>query len=656
MTVNQYTQPTNVDFMNTYVPIDFGTLYNITQQQQNLVDRARQEVSENIKQIGSFVSPSQQDVQDYYNLTLGRKDISEEIKKLSTDTDYLKDAANRNRFMNLLNTIDYGSISKLREGAQALSARQQNIADLIKQGRYRQQQDLVDVSRYSTLNQGVLKDLSPTPFQDYKQLSDPFFKALRPSDLGQVSKGGARYNRVGIDEKTLANIAESNFGNLVQTPQGSIYYNELLQSYGGDEQKAKQAFVQNVVGSQQEKLMHQDELDPMWMASFEASLPRQGKEEVKATPATRLDFINKTIYENAFGGIGARTQGWLKEHIPYAKSLIDRYPDSYIGIQAKKDLNKLMSVMNSRSNSQNLANQYAQMYRNTGNQGFMLKAAEEQEKFKYYDNQLMNIAAKPVLEKEFKRASGFYLRDVDNKDKFSQQGYVKGVTSGLDAIKGTILLSDNDKLLTGGQFVKIKDDKGVSKNVYQFPNSSGFILPETAFNLMTETSPRKIERKARMRSSSFPVKDLIEQGMFNDVQFLPDNRNNVLKTGGNLQISGKLRIYKEELNKYISDSSPLEWLYGAASPLFAAPVADYLRTEGNEKAIKRLFGGTKVKEMNTEDGETYYEIPVLKTLPSEDENPEFWQTQLQYWQGSRGIGSSAQAKEAYPVSQQQLME
>ena len=29
--------------------------------------------------------------------------------------------------------------------------------------------------------------------------------------------------------------------------------------------------------------------------------------------------------------------------VPYAKSLIDRYPDSYIGIQAKKDLNKLMS-------------------------------------------------------------------------------------------------------------------------------------------------------------------------------------------------------------------------------------------------------------------------------------------------------------------------
>ena len=63
------------------------------------------------------------------------------------------------------------------------------------------------------------------------------------------------------------------------------------------------------------------------------------------------------------------------------------------------------------------------------------------------------------------------------------QGYLKGVNSALDIIKGDVSLLENDDLLTGigGTQHKIQEENGTVKNGYQFSNSRGFLLPETVF-------------------------------------------------------------------------------------------------------------------------------------------------------------------------------
>jgi hypothetical protein len=44
-----------------------------------------------------------------------------------------------------------------------------------------------------------------------------------------------------------------------------------------------------------------------------------------------------------------------------------------------------------------------------------------------------------------------------------------------------------------------------------------------------------------------------------------------------------------------------------------------------DSTIKGLFNGKEVKEIVGEDGKDYYELDILKVLPSYNQSPEYWQ-------------------------------
>ena len=143
-------------------------------------------------------------------------------------------------------------------------------------------------------------------------------------------------------------------------------------------------------------------------------------------------------------------------------------------------------------------------------------------------------------------------------------------------------------------------------------------MPETIFNIAADVKPREIKRAAgTFRSGDFPLKELVEGGKLKDIQFKPDN--GVIKIGDNFALSGKIRIPKDEVTRYIS------------SGIWAGPNDRVLENTGFpttvqsiRSSIEAIFGGRKVTEKVGEDGKEFYEIESYKVLPKEDISSEYW--------------------------------
>ena len=95
MAANMYDQAAQAQFINTYVPINFGELYRIGAAQKAAVDEAAQQFGTQLQKFGEFRSPSRVDTENYYNLTIGRQDFQDAINQMVSNPDYLKDAAYR---------------------------------------------------------------------------------------------------------------------------------------------------------------------------------------------------------------------------------------------------------------------------------------------------------------------------------------------------------------------------------------------------------------------------------------------------------------------------------------------------------------------------------------------------------------------------------
>ena len=74
---------------------------------------------------------------------------------------------------------------------------------------------------------------------------------------------------------------------------------------------------------------------------------------------------------------------------------------------------------------------------------------------------MIGLANKHILRDEFQKTSGFSPISVSGNKEYSKQGYLKGVNSALDMIKGNVSLLESDDLLTGigGSQQEIKDEK-----------------------------------------------------------------------------------------------------------------------------------------------------------------------------------------------------
>ena len=653
MTANRYDQAAEAPIMNTYVPINFGELYRIGATQKAAVDEAAKQFSTALQKFGEFRSPSAVDTQNWYNLTINRKDVQNAINQIANNPDAMKDASFRANLQSLINSTDYSSLSLLKESADNLRAGLEMRAKMEAEGKYKEGWDDSNIPQYDTLgNKRVFSDITPVRYMTADELSNPYFSNLKPSSLGSVWKDGVKYNRAGITYDTLYDIANARFNDLVSTPQGQKYYKEALQAAGGNESVAREAFVGMIADSQRDRIVNQDTVDPLWLIQAKHAASRTGKDEIIRPKPTRLDFLNESITRSVQSRIGSR----FDQYRNYIEGLISKYPNTKIAQDAKKGVQNIDNMMNSYMQLNQAAMQYSNAYRATGNDNDLIVARSASDAADRLQAQMIGLANKHVLRDEFQKVSGFSPISVSGNKEYSKQGYLKGVNSALDMIKGNVSLLESDDLLTGigGSQQEVKDENGTTKNVYQFNDSRGFLLPETVFQIASETTPRKAERVAGIgRDTSFPLKEVLESGNLADVQFLPEGK--MVKVGpGTFALSGKIRIPKETIEQTLGTGL---WSDKGLTRGFADNLVAPFGRQSTRTTLKDLYKAAEVTEVVGEDGHEYFEMNIFKTLPNTNNAPEFWQRVNQRWQGGSptGIGGTTQAKEEYGTSALQTL-
>lgn len=653
MSANRYDQAAEAPILNTYVPINFGELYRIGATQKAAVEDAAKQFGTALQKFGEFRSPSSVDTENWYRLTTGREDVQEAVRQIASNPDALKDAAFRSNLQSLINSTDYASLSLLKESADNLRAGLEMRAKMEAEGRYKQSWDQSNISQYDTLgNKRVFNDITPIRYMTADELSNPYFSNLKPSSLGTVYRDGVLYDRSGITYDTLYNIADARFNDLINTPQGQQYYKEALQASGGNEAAAREAFVGMIADSQRDRIVNQDTVNPLWLLQAKESAKRSGKDEIIRPNPTRLDFLNESITRSVQSRIGSR----FDQYRNYIEGLITKYPNSKIADDAEKGVQNIDNMMNSYMQLNRAAMEYSNMYRSTGDDNALVIARSASDAADRLQSQMLGLANKHILRDEFQKVSGFSPISVDSNKEYSKQGYLKGVNSALDIIKGDVSLLESDDLLTGigGTQHKIQEENGTVKNGYQFSNSRGFLLPETVFQIASETTPRKAQRVAGpLRDTNFPLKEALESGNLPDVKFIPEGK--MVKVGpGTFALSGKIRIPKGSIEQALGTGL---WSDKGISQGFADNLVAPFGRQSTRTALKDLYGARKVKEIIGEDGFEYYEMDVYKTLPDTNVAPEYWQRVNQRWQGGSptGIGGTSQAKDEYGTSALQTL-
>lgn len=653
MSANRYDQAAEAPILNTYVPINFGELYRIGATQKAAVEDAAKQFGTALQKFGEFRSPSSVDTENWYRLTTGREDVQEAVRQIASNPDALKDAAFRSNLQSLINSTDYASLSLLKESADNLRAGLEMRAKMEAEGKYKQSWDQSNIPQYDTLgNKSVFNDITPIRYMTADELSNPYFSNLKPSSLGTVYRDGVLYDRSGITYDTLYNIADARFNDLINTPQGQQYYKEALQASGGNEAAAREAFVGMIADSQRDRIVNQDTVNPLWLLQAKESAKRSGKDEIIRPNPTRLDFLNESITRSVQSRIGSR----FDQYRNYIEGLITKYPNSKIADDAEKGVQNIDNMMNSYMQLNRAAMEYSNMYRSTGDDNALVIARSASDAADRLQSRMLGLANKHILRDGFQKVSGFSPISVDSNKEYSKQGYLKGVNSALDIIKGDVSLLENDDLLTGigGTQHKIQEENGTVKNGYQFSNSRGFLLPETVFQIASETTPRKAQRVAGpLRDTNFPLKEALESGNLTDVKFIPEGK--MVKVGpGTFALSGKIRIPKESIEQALGTGL---WSDKGISRGFADNLVAPFGRQSTRTALKDLYGARKVKEIIGKDGFEYYEMDVYKTLPDTNVAPEYWQRVNQRWQGGNpaGIGGTTQAKEEYGTSALQTL-
>lgn len=258
MAANMYDQAAQAQFINTYVPINFGELYRIGAAQKAAVDEAAQQFGTQLQKFGEFQSPSQIDTQRYYDLTIGRQDFQNAINQMVSNPDALKDAAFRSQLQSMINSVDYGTLSNLRSSRDAMLKRQEINQKLMLENRFNLLWHYVDFANYDTVNSKIFDDITPLPYMSVRELVEPYVNNLKGEFLG--AKNGFLWNGV-TDEMTDAQL-QKNLSSIQNTPQYQKYL-EIYQKMGLNPEQAQQQLLNEIYTAGREYTWNKADRDPM---------------------------------------------------------------------------------------------------------------------------------------------------------------------------------------------------------------------------------------------------------------------------------------------------------------------------------------------------------------------------------------------------------
>lgn len=305
MAANMYDQAAQAQFINTYVPINFGELYRIGAAQKAAVDEAAQQFGTQLQKFGEFRSPSRVDTENYYNLTIDRQDFQDAINQMVSNPDYLKDAANRSKLQSLINSVDYAALSQLKESADYQRLGLQTRAKMKAEGRLKDSWDRSDIANYDTLGTGrIFDDITPVAYMNLNELSNPYFDNLKPGFLGTDYVNGTRYIVTGNNMPDLLEVATARFNDLIDTPQGQMYYQEYLQQTG-DPEAAREIFINAVAQSQIDRTRRPTyTVDPTYVEQLKASLKKGSGDQAGSVLPDLSRILATTSIQNNLATLG----------------------------------------------------------------------------------------------------------------------------------------------------------------------------------------------------------------------------------------------------------------------------------------------------------------------------------------------------------------
>lgn len=311
MAANMYDQAAQAQFINTYVPINFGELYRIGAAQKQAVDQAAEQFTTQLQKFGEFRSPSRVDTENYYNMTIDREDFQNAINQMVSNPDYIKDASNRAQLQSLINSVDYAALSQLKESADYQRMGLQIRAKMKAEGRLKDSWDNSDIANYDTLGTGkIFDDIIPVAYMNLNELSTPYFNDLKPGFLGTDYVNGTRYVVTGNNMEDLMAVATAKFNDLIDTPQGQKYFEEYLAMNNGDANAAKSQFINAVAQSQIDRTRRPKyDVDPAFIEQLRYSLKAKaaGASEASQVLPDLSRILATTTVQNNLATLGGLT-------------------------------------------------------------------------------------------------------------------------------------------------------------------------------------------------------------------------------------------------------------------------------------------------------------------------------------------------------------
>jgi len=174
------------------------------------------------KEYGDFITPILADQEWYNNNVTGR------VRNFINDAyskgiDLTRSAEGRAAIAQMINSIDVGSVAKLRTSAENAKEYLRERSKLEAAGLYNPLLEKYagkGMDTFSTLGgDGIWGRMSPTRITDMATFGNPYFEGMKPN-VHSESKNGIDFSVEEINEQDLRNVADAHFNELVSTPQG----------------------------------------------------------------------------------------------------------------------------------------------------------------------------------------------------------------------------------------------------------------------------------------------------------------------------------------------------------------------------------------------------------------------------------------------------
>lgn len=349
MAANMYDQAAQAQFINTYVPINFGELYRIGAAQKAAVDEAAQQFGTQLQKFGEFQSPSQIDTQRYYDLTIGRQDFQNAINQMVSNPDALKDAAFRSQLQSMINSVDYGTLSNLRSSRDAMLKRQEVNQKLMLENRFNLLWHYVDFANYDTVNSKIFDDITPLPYMSVRELVEPYVNNLKGEFLG--AKNGFLWNGV-TDEMTDAQL-QKNLSSIQNTPQYQKYL-EIYQKMGLNPEQAQQQLLNEIYTAGREYTWNKADRDPMAIENMRL----QRKYASAANTANNLLNLTRVLESDA-------TRNHLLKFTNLTPQEVDAFAEQGFKALSPEKQQEVLNLKNPGYGESKMKNYYDQVLKDT---------------------------------------------------------------------------------------------------------------------------------------------------------------------------------------------------------------------------------------------------------------------------------------------------